>query len=107
MTAEIRELLELAAQAAEVSIHHQDEHGNIHTLEGDTWNPLESGDDLIDLIDKREIRVLQHECYVQVWSGRNIAFPSVTEDFSNHPTRKAALAMAVLRCAAEWMRRKG
>jgi hypothetical protein len=105
MTTEIRELLELAAQAAEVSIHHQDGHGNIHTQDGDTWNPRESGDDLIELVGKLSIDVDWHNTLGLVTAFARLNLCS--EYLSDHPTRKAALAMAVVRCAAEWQRRRG
>lgn len=113
MTAEIRELLELAAQAAGIAIHHQDEHGNIHTQEGDTWNPLESGDDLIDLMEKLSIDVewndidMNRGYIVATIFNEDFIGSMVSEHYADHPTRKAALAMAVVRCAAEYQRRKG
>ena len=107
MTTEIRELLELAAQATGIAIHHQDEHGNIHTQDGDIWNPLESGDDLIGLMDKLSIDVLWHENNISAVVACEKGSCVKTEYLSDHPTCKAALAVAVVRCAAEWQRRKG
>lgn len=108
MTAELRELLELAAQAAGVEVERIDCHLYI---KGTTvcWNPLESGDDLIDLMEKRSMAITWVDSFDEVicWILHGVGNENVTatEKISDHPTRKAALAMAVLRCAAEIGRR--
>lgn len=112
MTAEIRELLELAAQAAGIDYVWDDATSRLIPLVDGYpqhhWNPRESGDDLIDLMDKRSIDPRWNKDYVTAFIYDESKFVCETlEYFAYHPTRKAALAMAVLRCAAEWQRRKG
>lgn len=121
MTAEIRELLELAAQAAGIEgVWERDPtfvqerwrfnipYNNQGLMTAISWNPLESGDDLIDLMDKRSIDPRWNKDYVTAFIYDESKFVCETlEYFAYHPTRKAALAMAVLRCAAEYQRRKG
>lgn len=118
MTTEIRELLELAAQSIGYSI---ESWGQDFAwcyipglkLNGDgedlifKWDPLTSGYDLIHLMDKLSVDVLWHENNISAVIACENGSCVKTEYLSDHPTRKAALAMAVVRCAAEWQRRKG
>lgn len=111
MTAEIRELLELAAQAAgsqvtgwvDDKLHLIDSEG--HPVFG--WNPRESGDDLIELVAGLGIDVLWHENNISAVIACENGSCVKTEYLSDHPTCKDALSMAVVRCAAEYQRRKG
>lgn len=113
MTAEIRELLELAAQAAGIDYVWDDTTSRLIPLVDGYpqhhWNPRESGDDLIDLMDKRSMAITWVDSFDEVicWILHGVGNENVTatEKISEHPTRKAALAMAVLRCAAEHGRR--
>jgi len=60
MTTEIRELLELAAQAHGSIVWIDNGNADVgwwNNLSGGWWNPLTSGDDLINLMDKLSIDV--------------------------------------------------
>lgn len=125
MTAELRELLELAARAAGYTLDKSETNGggvgnNGFDFLGNavldwhnnvTWNPLTSGDDLIDLMVRRSMAITWLDSFDEVicWILHGVGNENVTatEKTSNHPNRKAALSMAVVRCAAEWQRRRG
>lgn len=105
MTDEIRELLELAAKAAGIPLKPDfKERFEYYMQDRLMWNPLTSGEDLVDLMERLSIDALWYDehhyvsCYGQDGQG-------FRENYSDHPIRKAALAMAVLRCAAEHGRR--
>ena len=112
MNTETKELLEMAAKAMELAVQYW-EYGKLKIMRSndeiewvDEWNPLNSADDLIEMECQMLVCVAMDDDGVGAITPLNIESDAL-EKFSNHPTRRAARAMASLRVVAEIGRRMG